>query len=245
MSKPDESVHSVPLTEGEKDKQTHLDTIKSLKRDVDFLESVRKVTTDGPSRESLGRSIAVLRETQGKLYRSLEVKYGLDSKEIDKIIGDKKSEADVLTTLRERVAAYGDEAVKAFENSGQFNAGLLKDLRNRAVNVRGVPEPVEATKSSREQEKIVAELVELSNQEKKINQQIVDARKSLNPEGIRGLEQAREQKRREYQEKFAEVVKRPDGEQIIKLWENAVKLELKIKREKEAREQDKTPSKTK
>jgi hypothetical protein len=243
MSKPDDSAQSAPPTEREKDKQTHFDEIKSLKQEMDFLESVRKVTTDEPSRESLGRSIELLKGSQDRLYKSLYVKYGVTVEEADKIIGGKKPMADVLTGLRERVATYGVDAIAEFDNSGQFDAGVLRDLGNMAVNVQDVSE--QAPQPLTEQEKIVENLLELSKQEKRIIQQISESRKSLNPEEIQVLEQAREQKRQEYKEKFAEVVKRSDGEQIIKLWENAVKLELKIKREAEAKELAKTPSRTK
>jgi hypothetical protein len=212
MSKVDDSAQSVPPTERERDVLTYLNTIKSLKEDMDVLEKVRKVVGDEVSVESLGRSIEVLRGSQDKLYRSLQVKYGVDMERADKIITTFKSEADMLTKLRERVAAYGDEAVKAFENSGQFDAGVLKDLANRAVDVQGVPEQIPT-----EHEKIVAELIDLRNAGK----------------------------RQEYKEKFDEVVKRPDKEQIIKLWENAIKLELKIEREAESKEQDKSPYRAK
>lgn len=237
-------------TEREKDKQTHFDEIIRIQKDMIFLESVRKVTNDEPSRESLGRSVEILRETQGKLYRSLYVRYGIDVEEADKIIDNKKSEADTLAALRERVAMYGYGAIKEFENSGQFDVGTLKDLANRAVNVRGTPEPpqvtqTQTTSSQAEQEKIVANLIELSNREKWINQQLTLARKTLSSDEIKELKQDRDQTRQEYKEKFAEIVKRPDREQIIKMWENALKLELKIEREAKAKEQDKMPSKTK
>jgi hypothetical protein len=237
------SSQAMPPTEQEKDTLTHLDTIKSLRQDIDFLESVRKVTKDEPSRESLGRSVETLQRAQGRLYRSLYDRYGIDAKEADKIIDTQKSEADKLAALRERVAMQGYEAIKKFENSGQFDTGVLKDLTNRAITVQGTPEPPQAPQNQTEQEKIVANLLELSNQEKKINQQLANAQKTLTPEEIRELKQTRAQIRQEYKEKFAEIVKRPDREQIIKRWENAVKLELKT--EREARRQEKTPARTK
>jgi len=283
-----EPVRVVPPTEREMEMVTHLNTIESLQKDVGFLEGVRKVISDVPSIQSLGQSIETLKGAQGRLYESLNAKYGMDSREADKIIAADKSAVDafgatpdMLTKLRERVAMYGDEAVKAFDNSGQFDAGILKDLGNRAVNVQGVPEPSQAVPEAvplvpspvssqampqdapqvvpqavaqapsqipqiqAEQEKIVANLIDLSNQEKKISQQIVGARKTLNPEEIRALEQARAQIRQEYKEKFAEVTKRPDRKEIIKKWENTVKLELKIEREAKAKEQEKTPARTK
>jgi len=225
MSKPDDSVRVAPLSERESDVLAHLNMIKSLKHDIDFYEGMQKVTRDEQSNESLGRSVETLQRAQGRLYQSLNVRYGIDTEKADKIIGGKISEADMLTAFRERVAMYGYGAVKAFDNSGQFDAGILKDLSNRAVNVRDTPEVPQASAqaqkqaaaSQTEQEKIVANLLELSKREKKINKQIADSGKTLNPEGIRALEQERDQKRREYKENFAEVVKRPDKEQIMKL----------------------------
>jgi len=242
MSKTDDSAQSMPPTERESDVLFYLGIIKSVKEDIVFFENVRKVIEDEPSEGSFERSIQLLRGSQDKLYKALQVKYGVDMERADKIIAG-KSEADMLTKLRERVAAYGDEAVKVFENSGQFDAGVVKDLANRAVDVQGVPE--QATQSSTEQERIAANLIELKNQEKAISRRLADFRKSLKPEEIRDLERAREQKGREYKEKFDEVVKRPDKEQIIKLWENAIKLELKIEREAEGKEQEKSLSKSK
>jgi hypothetical protein len=221
-----------------------------------FLENVRKVTRDEPSRESLRRSVELLGEIQGKLYKSLYVRYGIDAEEANKIMADKKeadafgATSDMLTILRERVAMGGDEAIKAFDNSGQFDAGVLKDLTNRAVNVTGVGEPSQVAPTASqavplrvEQEKIVANLLELSNQEKEAGQRLAISRKSSPPEKIQELEQDYEQKRQAYKEAFAEVVRRSDREQILTMWKEAVKLELKIARE--TQEQEKTPSKTK
>jgi len=238
-----EPVQVTPQTDGEKDVLTHLNTIKTLKQNIGYLENVRKVIIDAPSRESLGRSIDVLREAQGKLYGSLNVKHGIDAEGANKII-TLKNEADVLTALRERVAAYGVEAVKNFENSGQYDAGVLKDLGNRAVNAQGTPKSPQAPPTQTEQEKIVANLIGLNNQEKRIARQIIESRKTLTPEEIQELERAREQKRQEYKEAFDEMVNRPDGEQLTKQWENAVKLELKIKSEAKTKELEKTPSRT-
>jgi hypothetical protein len=260
-----EPLRSVPSgVDHEKDMRMHFDELSRIGRDRVFLESVRKVTTDVPSRESLRRSIEILGEMQGKLYKSLYNRYGIGVEEANKIIADKKetdafgASADMLAILRERVAMGGDEAVKAFDNSGQFDAGVLKDLTNRAVNVQEVDElpqiPAQApltpaqtltqtAQPQTEQEKIVANLLELSNQEKEASQQLANFRKSSPPEKIQALEQDRVEKRQAYKEAFAKVVRRPDREQILTMWKNAVKLELKIARE--TQEQEKTPSKTK
>jgi len=235
MSKSDDSAQSAPPTEREQDMIIHLKEIGGLQREIAFLESVRKVTTDEPSRESLERSAKILQGAQERLYNSLSAKYGITAPEADKIMDNQRldygADSDMLTKLRERIAVHGDEAVKAFENSAQFDAGVLTDLTNKAAAMPEMPTP------QTEQEKIAFNLLELKNQEKALGQQIADSRKILPPEEIRRLEQDYEQKKREYKEKFAEVVKRPDKEQILKIWENAIKLELKLESEAKGREQ--------
>jgi hypothetical protein len=196
--------------EREKNKQAHLNEIKWLKKELAFLEKFHKTTNHEPSRQSLENTIEALKGLQEKLTKSIYEKHGVTP--------------DKLTEYRELAASHGYEAIRQFEYTGQYDAGFLADAANRAINVMSKSSQ---TPTQTEQAAIVANLIELKNYEKAITLQLVNSKKSLTPDAIEALKEAQAKAKQDYKSKFAEAKKRPDKKQIMQLWIENKKQEVK------------------
>ena len=127
-------------------------------------------------------------------------------------------------------------------NSLYVKFGIILEEADKIIAGADMPSKLRERVASTEQERVVAKLIELKNQENVIIKQLSNPSKPLTPEETRTLEKAYKQKQQEYADLFAQIAKRPDAKEIINMWEKVKENELKLSR---AKEREKTPVRTK
>jgi hypothetical protein len=148
---------------------------------------------------------------------------------------------DVIAKLRERVASQGIDAVKAFDNSAQFDPGVLIDLNNKSNPMPTIPDPIPSPSTLPDQE-LVNRIIQAQNAEQDLKKQLANTE---NPVERKALEAGIKQSFQANVTLHAEITKRPNWKELIEKKERVEKLVLsqKGKNKTKAPEKEYVPEK--